>query len=182
MPRIPYPKIDELHPTVQEAFNALPTKLNIFRMFAHAERNFTALIRLGGTILGRQKLDAKLRELAILRVARLSKAEYEWVQHVPIAIRAGATEAQVKAIETGETHADCFDDEEKLVLDFTDDSLHNVRPSDDTMARMNAHFSPQETMELVVAIGFYMLVARIMETSGLDMEAPAGDDIVAALE
>jgi hypothetical protein len=33
-------------------------------------------------------------------------------------------------------------------------------------------------MELTIAIGFYMLMARIMEVSGIEIEAPAGDRLL----
>ncbi len=178
MPRIPYANIEALHPKVREAYDALPVKLNIFRMMAHAERNFTALVRLGGTILGRQKLDDKLRELAILRVALLSDARYEWVQHVPIAERVGATRAMIEALEKDDIGAACFDADDKLVLEFTTESVRDVRPSDPIMERMNARFTPREIVELTLAIGYYRRIARLMETSGLDIDGPAGTAIV----
>jgi AhpD family alkylhydroperoxidase len=178
MARIPYPNLDELHPSVREAFEALPAKLNIFRMLAHAERNFSAFTRFGGTILGRQQLDAKLRELAILHVAQLSGARYEWDQHVPIAERTGVRPEQIAALEAGNASADCFDASEALVLRFTGEVLRDVRASDETFAALAKQLPHREVVELVLAVGFYMLVARLLETTGVDLEAPAGDAIV----
>ncbi len=43
--------------------------LNIFKMMANADTLIVPVTRLGGAILSRQKLDAKLRELVILQVA-----------------------------------------------------------------------------------------------------------------
>ena len=92
MARLPYVDPATAPPKVREVLERLPVQLNIFRMMAHAETNFRPLLRLGASILGEQKLDARLRELAILRVAKLSPARYEWVQHVPIAKAVGATD------------------------------------------------------------------------------------------
>ena len=98
MARIPYVEPETAGPEVRAVLEQLPVKLNIFKMMGHAETSFTPLLRLGGSILGQQKLDARLRELAILRVAKLSESEYEWVQHVPIARHTGAGDAEIEAV------------------------------------------------------------------------------------
>ncbi len=180
MPRIRYPDVDALHPKVRSALDALPAPLNIFRISTLAERNFEPMMRLGGTILSRQQLPGNLRELAILRVARLSGAEYEWVQHVPIAEMVGCTKEQIEALHRGHAAAACFDEKERAVLDFTDEVLRDVRPSDESLAKLKQHCPDREVMELTIAIGFYMLMARIMEVSGIELEAPLGDKIVRA--
>src|SRR5262249_58039991 len=104
---------------VREILERLPVKLNIFKMMAHAETSFRPLLRLGTSILAQQQLSAKLRELAILHVARVSPAEYEWVQHVPIGEAAGVSTAQIEALRGGKIDAACFDEVERLVLGVT---------------------------------------------------------------
>jgi alkylhydroperoxidase family enzyme len=180
MARMPYAEIEKAHPRVREAFEALPAKLNVFRMMAHAERNFVPLLQLGGTILARQQLSAKLRELAILFVASESHARYEWVQHVPIARRAGVRDDQIAALERGDLETG-FDAEERVALRFARELLRDVRPSDAALDAMKQRFSPREIVELVLAVGYYMMLARLMETTGLELEPPAGTKVVDAL-
>jgi alkylhydroperoxidase family enzyme len=148
---------------------------------AHAETNFRSLLRLGGTILSRQQLDGKLRELAILRVAMLSKARYEWIQHVPIAKAAGATDAQVAALERGDSVASCFDEREQLILRFTEELVRDVRVSEATFALAKQRLPPREIVELILAVGYYMMIARLLESTAVDLEADAGTAIVDAL-
>ncbi|MGH7821884.1 MAG: carboxymuconolactone decarboxylase family protein, partial [Candidatus Binatia bacterium] len=50
--------------------------------------------------------------------------------------------------------------------------------SDATFARIQAEFSSQEIVELLLAVGFYMLIARLLETTGVDLE-PASEAIAA---
>jgi alkylhydroperoxidase family enzyme len=178
MARIPYVDPKTAPASVQEVFANLPVQLNIFKLVAQAETCLRPFMRFGGAILGRQKLSGKLRELAILRVSRLSKAEYEWVQHVPIAKAVGATDAQVEALSRDDAKAACFDEREQLVLRFTDEVVRDVGASEATFRALAAHLSPQELMELVLAIGFYMTVARVMETFAIDMDPPAGTKVV----
>ncbi len=97
---VPYPDQSALSEEARDALARAPVLLNIFKMMSNADTCFVPLTRLGGAILGRQKLDAKLRELAILHVATIEGGEYEWIQHVPIASAVGATQAQVDAIKS----------------------------------------------------------------------------------
>jgi alkylhydroperoxidase family enzyme len=181
MARIPYVEPETAPTAVREVLERLPVKLNIFKLMAHAETNFRPLLQLGTSILAQQQLAANFRELAILRVAQLSGAEYEWVQHVPIARGTGVTEAQVTALRGGDVDPACFDEVERLVLRFTTEVVRDVGAAAQTFAAMQRHFSAREIVELVLAVGFYMTVARLMETTAIDLDPPAGAAVVEAL-
>ena len=181
MARLPYVEPATAPEHVRELLEQLPVKLNVFRMMAHAESDFRPLVGLGTAILGRQKLSAKLRELAILRVAALSPARYEWVQHVPIAQATGATSAQVAALERGDIAADAFDPLEQAVLHFTTEVVRDVRASEATFAELARRLSAQEVVELIITVGYYMMIARLLETTAVDLDPPAGTKVVDAI-
>ncbi len=181
MARIPYVDPDTAPPAVKETLDRLPVRLNIFRIMAHAETNFRPLVRLGTSILTEQQLPAKLRELAILRVARLSHAEYEWVQHVPIAKMTGASDEQVAALARDDAEAACFDPVERIVLRATDEIVRDGGPSDATFAELEAHFSHREVVELVLAVGFYMVMARLMISTRIDVDEASAHRILSAI-
>jgi len=182
MARLPYVDPATASPATREILERLPAPLKIFFMMAHAETNLRPLLRLGTSILTEQRLSGALRELAILRVARLSPAEYEWIQHVPIAQAVGVSAAQVDALGRDDVTAACFNATEQLVLRFTTEVVRDVRASDDVMALMLKGFSAQEIVELILAIGFYMTMARLMETTALDLDAPAGSKMTDGLK
>jgi alkylhydroperoxidase family enzyme len=177
MARIPYIDLDKAPASTREVFEILPAKLNIFRMMAHAETNFRPLLRLGTTILGQQELGGKLRELAILQVAHQSPAKYEWIQHVPIGKIVGITDEQIAALERGDLDDACFDSEERAVLAFARELVSDVRPNDATFAAIQEHLSAREIVELILAVGYYMMLARLMETTGIDLEEAAGGKV-----
>jgi len=172
MARIPYPKIEELPEKIRSRTEKLPP-LNILRLFMHAQTNVIPLLSLGTSILTEQELDAKLRELAILRVAHLTGANYEWTQHVPIAKQTGVTDAQVAAIRQG-AEATAFTDLGKQVLRFTDEITQQVRVSDATFQALAAHLPPWQLVELALATSFYGLAARMMEAFQVELEPTAG--------
>src|SRR3954465_9724586 len=101
MARIPYPEPDEQSDRVKEALGRLPP-LNVFRVLSHAETAFRPYLRFGGALLAALELQPVPRELAILQVARVFEAEYEWIQHVAIGRAVGVTDAQIQGLERGD--------------------------------------------------------------------------------
>ncbi len=172
MARIPYPELGALNDKVRTRVEQLPP-LNILRMLSHAQANFVPFLAFGSSILTEQELDGKLRELAILRVAHLTGANYEWTQHVPIALQCGASEAQVAAISDGAVST-VFNDLEQKVLAFTDELTRNVRVSDTTFQALAALLPPRQLVELTLATSFYGLAARVMEVFQIELEPTAG--------
>jgi len=165
-------------PKTREVLDRLGVPLKIFRLMAQAETNFRPLLALGTSILAEQQLSPTLRELAILRVARLSGADYEWTQHVPIAEATGVSPAQVAALAEDDVTAACFDDLQRAVLRFTTEVASDVDCGDATFAALAAHLSPREIVELIVAIGFYMMLARLMVVAQIEPDPPAGTKVL----
>ena len=149
--------------------------LNIFRMLGHADTAFRPWLRWAATLLGGLQLDPVLRELAILRVARLTPhAEYEWVQHVPIFEAVGGRSEQVAALERDETEAECFSAEQRAIVAFTTEVVRDARAGEESFAAVSAFLGPREIVELLMVIGNYMMVARVMATAELEIDPPAG--------
>lgn len=181
MSRLPELPPESMSQAVREVYERLPVKLAVFRTMAHAETCFRPLLALGTAILGATRLDPRWRELAILRVAALSGARYEWTQHVAIALAVGVSRDRIEAIERGELESPVFDEVERRVLRFTTELVRDVRVSDPTFVAVRERLSDREIVELVLAVGYYMMVARLLETAGLEFE-PSGETAVEALE
>ena len=172
MARIPYPNLEDLPEKVRTAAEKLPP-LNIMKMFLNAPTNAIPLLVFGQSILTKQELDDHLRELAILRVAHLTGANYEWTQHVPLAKETGVTDAQVEALPQG-VDSDAFNEVEKNVIRFTDEVTQEVKASAETFAALEKDLGPRQMVELTLAIGFYGMVARVMESYEVELEPTAG--------
>jgi 4-carboxymuconolactone decarboxylase len=174
MARIPYPDLSAAPEDVQKLAAALPP-LNIFKMLPHMPTFLRGFGQLGTAILSQSALDPRLRELIILRVGKCSPAPYEWQQHVPIGRACGVTDADIAALERGDVEAACFAERDRVVLRLTDELLAAPRASDVTLAAMRKHFPDRELCEAVMTVGFYMMVARFLETTGVDLESEKTD-------
>jgi alkylhydroperoxidase family enzyme len=148
--------------------------MNVARMIANSsDAVFQNFSRLGNSLMTRGKLDKKLREIAILRNARDCGSLYEYTQHVPIAKSTGLSDEQIAAIDNWEG-AKCFNEIERLVLRFTDEVARNVKGDKGTLVALQKHLGPGEIVELIMAIGFWGMVARILETTEVELEDFAG--------
>ncbi len=174
MARLPLIDPETTSGDIRASFDRMPVKLNIFRMMAHAEANMIPAMRLGNSILHKQKLGAVHRELLILQAAQLEGGAYEWRQHVPIALGVGCTQAQIDAVERADYDATAFNEAERALLKFGREVVEDVRVRQAVFAGMREHFSDQEIVEAIVALGFYMMMARLTEATETDLDPAAG--------
>jgi alkylhydroperoxidase family enzyme len=141
-------------------------------LFGHAETNWPRLADLLLSILGEQQLESSLRELAILRVANLRGAVYEWEQHVGISQAAGVRPEQIEAIAEGRLDADCFGETERLVLEATTRLALDATLEPELTQRLVQALSPREVVELLLTAGVYEALAKLMNALGLESEGP----------
>ncbi len=170
MSRMPYYEVENATGKHAEFLAKLKPHLNIYRMLANSENGMKGFVRMGNALLHRCELDPTLRELAILRVGRLSRAAYEVFQHERIAREVGVAEDKIAALRDATVEAPAFSDHEKAVLRFTDDVVRNVKASDKILKAVQAFLSPAAVVELTLTIGYYMMVCRFLETTGVDGE------------
>lgn len=175
MARLPYVDPEAAAAPVASALAKLPP-LNLFRMIAQAETAFRPWLRFGGALLGELELDPALRELAILRIARLCDSEYEWSQHAVIAVEVGVAADAVAALRRDDLRT--FDERERAVLDFTDEAVEAGRAGPTTLTRLGDFLPPREVVELLLVISHYTGIARITETLAIEPDPPAHLDAV----
>jgi 4-carboxymuconolactone decarboxylase len=180
--RLPELSPVEANPPVRSALERLPP-LAIFRMVANAQGTFVNWLRFGRDCLDGDLFDPVLRELAILRVARLTRgAEYEWVQHVPILLAVGGSAAQVAALEHDEVDAEALGEDGRLVVRFTTQVVLEAAPDEATFNSMSVRFDTGEIVQLLLVIGQYMMLARVMATAGLEVDAVLGAEVLAGIQ
>jgi len=177
MARVRYLTAETAPPTVASTVAKMPA-LHVFQMLAHAETAYRPYLRFGGALLADLQLDPLVRELAILRTAQVIGAEYEWVQHVPIAKAVGMTDAQLMALELEDDTSDAFDARQSAALRFTAAVVREPRPGDELFAELRAQLPDREIVELLLVVGSYTMLGRLMTALDLDLDGPLGTDVV----
>jgi AhpD family alkylhydroperoxidase len=118
-------------------------------------------LRLFTAIRQKSKLNGGLRELAILRVALLNGAAYEYRAHVPFALKEGVPQEKIDALERWR-EAKLYSKEERAVLACTDAMTRDIKVPDDVFAAVRACLDERETVELAATIAGYNLVSRFL--------------------
>jgi 4-carboxymuconolactone decarboxylase len=166
-PKIPLPTDAELGPEQVRMLAKLPP-LNVFRMVAGAAGAGRPFLQLGGAVLS-GALDARRREIAVLRVAHVTKAAYEWAQHEQLARAAGVTEAEIDAINREEPVTG-LDQEGNLICRVADEISRDVRLSDEALDAIVARYGSREAAELILLVSYYNMVSRFLESTRVEIE------------
>ena len=122
-------------------------------------------------LLLRSTMPPRLRELAILRVARRSGCAYEWAHHTKIAVEAGLSAAEIEAAGRGEDPGELASAElDRAVLDAVDELAGSCNLSDRTWGTLSAYLDERQLMDLVFTVGAYVLLAMAFNTFGVEPE------------
>ena len=112
-------------------------------------------------VRNRSSLPASLKELMILRVAVLNRAQYEFEAHRPHAIQAGVTEEQINIVQQDKITSG-FTEVEILVMEFTDVMTRDIQVPDALYDSVKKHFNDREILEVVTTIAAYNMVSRLL--------------------
>ena len=103
----------------------------------------------------------RLSEFAILVLARLWRAQYEWYAHAPIAEKAGVTPKTIKDLQAGRAPTSAPKDERAL-YDFISELHKTKRVSDKTYKRVHALLGDAAMVEFAGILGYYTLIAMTL--------------------
>jgi len=115
-------------------------------------------------------LDPRLRELLIMRIAWVRGSDYEWTQHWRVARGLDIPQADLLAVQNwnSASHLSAID---RAVLQATDDCLDVGFIQPNTWDSIKVHLkTAAEQIELVIAIGNWMLFAQLLRSLNVPLE------------
>lgn len=143
--------------------------LNIFRTLAHHPKLLERWLVFGTHVLNKSTLPPREREMAILRIGWLCGSEYEFGQHVLIGRMAGLTDDEMRRVKLGAT-AEGWTEAESALLAAVDELHAESFISDPTWQALIRHFSTQQLLDLIFAVGQYNLVSMALNTLGVQLD------------
>ena len=171
-PKIPLPSDDQLPAEIRETLANLPPA-NVFRMMANAPASFHGFLQLAGSILLQSEFDGRKREIAILRVAHVTRASYEWVQHVRIAQQVGVTQEEIDRIGV-DGPVQGLDEEALLLCRVAEEISRDIRLSDEALAAILQRYGVRQATELILCCSYFNMLSRFLESTRIELEsAPA---------
>jgi len=165
---IPLATDAELTPELRQVLDTLPA-LNIFRMLANAPANLKPFVDYGMSVLFATEFDARKREIAILRVAHVTRSQYEWAQHATLARRVGVTDKEIAAIAVDGPVLG-LDEEGQLLCRVAEEISRHVKLSDEALQAILDRFGRRQAVELILCCSHFNMVSRILESTRVELE------------
>jgi alkylhydroperoxidase family enzyme len=175
MPRISL--IDENdHPELAELIGKIRsgrrgTLLKLYRALLHSPALAESWFQHNNAVRWRTQIGGRLREMVIIRIALLNRAQYIVTQHVPkLALAEGLTEAECEALSDWK-NSTLFSDSDRAALAYADAMTRDVTVPDQVYSEVRQHFDERQTIELTVLIGTYNMHSRVIQALQLEPEA-----------
>ena len=175
MPRVPYIE-EQDHPELAPLIARIKAErgrlLDLYKVLLHSPAVMEGWLGFFTAIRQKTKLGGRYRELAILRVAILNGADYEYQAPLPFALKEGSTAEQIAALKAWPL-SPLFDAAERAVLAYTDAMTREIQVADALFAEVQKHFDAQELVELTATVAGYNLVSRFLEAMQVHPQRPA---------
>lgn len=152
--------------------------LNVFRTLVRQPELMRRINALGGYFFVASSLPVRDRELVVLRVAAATRSAYEEGQHRWLAAEAGLAGDEIAAA-LGPRSGHQWDDRDRLLLEFVDELLAEDRAEPDRWHALAPYFDDAERLELTVLVGYYRLLAGVLNTVGVELDDAVADLLAA---
>ena len=150
----------------------LARPIALHRTLVHSPGALRAFGGLGQYIRHGSTLDPRLRELAILQVGYLARAPYEWSHHIKIGQDFGVTDADIDDLITEtEGRSTALDPLARTVLAAAREIAADGAVTDATWDALAGALTCEHLVDLVVTIGFYCGVVRVLASLRIEVEA-----------
>jgi hypothetical protein len=165
---VPLPNDGEIRAVIGEGYDPDNT-LNVIKMFAGTGEFYPVLTGMVRAIFGTPDIDAKHREMIILRAASILDVPYEWQANRVMASNAGLTAAEIEAT-TSEGPVSGVAPEYVLICTATDELLRTGTLTDDTLRAMLDMFGPVVTRKYSVTIAWFSMLSLFLNATRTPLE------------
>jgi AhpD family alkylhydroperoxidase len=146
-----------------------PKGLNVLGTLAHHPALTRAFHTFNGHVLFGTTLTPRQRELLVLRVAAVRRADYEWAQHVVQARDAGLDDDEIARVAAG-ADAPGWSNLESALVRAVDELVAEAAITDGTWAVLAGELDEQQLMDVVFTVGAYDLLAMALRSFGVELD------------
>ncbi len=142
---------------------------NVFKVLLNSPGAASVVADVGAYVRFHTPFKPALRELVILTVARRLDSQYEWSQHEHLALKAGASPDSIESIRNGDFPVS-GNTEEAITLKFALELISNCAVRDDTFKAVLDKYGKQGTVDLVVLVSYYTMLAHCISALQPDID------------
>ena len=143
-----------------------------FAVLLHSPELAQKVGQLGAFVRYGSDVPDSVRELATCTVGRELDALYVWSSHVDLARKAGVAEATLSAVKAGRP----VEGEHQDVILYVQALVREHRAPEALFQRLQSRFGSKGMLELTATVGYYSMMAAVL--NGFEVEPEAGADIL----
>ena len=185
MAKVPLKSREELPPSKQHVYDGIAGSRgrvpNVFRALLNSPDAAEAVGALGAYLRYESPLDPATREIAILTTATELDVPYEWAHHEPIARDVGVRDEVIESIRSGRAPMG-LPAKEGVFAQATKELLRNGALGDRTYQAVEHLIGPAQTIDLLVLVGYYSLLARVIASLEIELDEGSSAEASALLE
>ena len=181
MARIPYVTPEELPEDKRSLLDTLDDEdeigerdhrleggtLNVYRTLGNKVDLLAGFRAYGSTVWAESGLTPHEREFVILSTAHWIGSAYEWHQHVRVALDAGLSRAQIRAVSASEL--DRLEPEHAAIVEyvraFVDGAVEEA-----THERITEHYDDEVVLGIGLLAGLYLGLGRVLQAFDVETE------------
>jgi alkylhydroperoxidase family enzyme len=143
--------------------------LNAFRTMLNSPRVAGGFAEMLRTLMFRNVVNSRARELVILRIGWRTKSEYEFCQHVRVARELKISEAEILGVRDPDS-CSAYSAVDRAVIKMADELHESATVSAPTWSTLTQAFSNEELIELVMAAGMWRMVAGFFNAAKVPLD------------
>ena len=161
-------------PLAVRAFFAQGQPGPLVASLAHVPDLLQATMPFVGRVLGASWIDARIKEIVILRASSLLGCRYCVATHTVVAMDAGLTRPEMDALRESADAAEVFESpREQALVRWTDAVAQGRGPvGADVTEAFKAHFEDAEVVELTLLVGVTMTLNRYATSLAFPIPTP----------
>jgi len=168
MARVPYVPVSEIDPRHSDL---LGRPINLGQALVNSSDGYENHHMLGRWIREDSTIDPRLRELLILQVGYTSRSPYEFSHHAKISQGYGVTPDDILGlIAFAHDEPNSLSEDDLDMLRAARDLTAKGEIPDDLWARLAKRFDDRQLVEIVLIIGYYNHVVRLLSALKIDVE------------
>jgi alkylhydroperoxidase family enzyme len=167
---IPLPDDDLIGRVVGDSYDPA-TALNVVKMFASTKDMSGATAGLVKAVFNAEGIDPRLRQIIILRAAKVLNAPYEWQANVPMSLNNGLTQVEIDAAAADGPVVGIGSDY-VLVCRATDEMSKSGTLTDPTLQALKYRFGDVLARKFVVNIAWFNLLSLFQMVATFRLRRP----------
>ena len=122
-----------------------------------------------GEYLRYDVFDPKVREVAILAVAREMDSQFEWAAHEPQALKEGVSQDVIDVVKYRKS-TQGLDETYAAIVELGRQTFRDHKVTSECFARVKKLFPPQKLVELVMLMGNYAATAALLTAFDMQLD------------